>query len=151
MHAATKDVNPDILSLLLEHDVDVDSRDGNDATSLHWASVRGTLSVGQYLLDHGADINARDKDGCTPMYVGMYYSLKGVEFAQMLLECGAVVDAQDNDGRTSLHRAVGMGKIEGARLLLEQCRCQRARQIRRDRFPVHDETGYFRTTFSVWC
>jgi ankyrin repeat protein len=69
MHAAMKGGDPDTLSLLLEHDADVDSRDGDDATSLHRASYRGTLSVGQYLLDHGADdINARHNIGLTPLY-----------------------------------------------------------------------------------
>jgi ankyrin repeat protein len=35
MHVATKEGNTDIFSLLLEHDADVDSRDGNGETSLH--------------------------------------------------------------------------------------------------------------------
>ena len=117
IHAATKGGNPDILSLLLEHDADVDSRDWEDATSLHWASDRGTLSVGQYLLDHGADINARDENGLTPLFDA---ARRGhVEFAQMLLERGAVVDARENNGETSLFRAVKDGRIEVARLLLE--------------------------------
>jgi ankyrin repeat protein len=42
-----------------------------------------------------------------------------VEFTQMLLEHGAVIDAWDNHGGTSLHVAVGTGKIQVARLLLK--------------------------------
>jgi ankyrin repeat protein len=120
MHAASAGRNTDILSLLLQHGADVDSRDVYGSTSLHLASYRGTLSVGQYLLDHGADISARDMDGWTPLYVCAYAAPKGhVEFAQMLLERGAVIDARDDDGRTSLSMAVERGKIEVARLLLE--------------------------------
>jgi ankyrin repeat protein len=37
----------------------------------------------------------------------------------MLLERGAVVDARDNRGGTSLHKAVEMGRIRVARLLLK--------------------------------
>src|SRR5882757_1187723 len=62
MHAAADRGNTNILSLLLEHDADVDSRDEDDATPLHFASSYGRRSAGQYLIDHGADINARDRD-----------------------------------------------------------------------------------------
>jgi ankyrin repeat protein len=117
IHFVTEDGNTDILSLLLEHDVDVDSRAGDGATPRHWAPSTGKLDSGQCLLDHGADINARDQNGLTPLFEA---AREGhVEFAQMLLERGAVIDARDNDGRTSLHMAVKEGKIEVARLLLK--------------------------------
>jgi Ankyrin repeats (many copies)/Ankyrin repeats (3 copies)/Ankyrin repeat len=115
MHAAARG-NADIVSLLLEHDADVDSRDVDDATPLHWASFHGTLLVGQCLLDHGADPNAREKYGFTPLF---HAARQGhVEFAQMLFERGAAIDARDKYGRTSLHTAVKRGKIEIVRLLL---------------------------------
>jgi ankyrin repeat protein len=117
MHAATVGGNTDIVSLLLEHDADVDSRDWAGVTSLHWAAVDGKLDIGQCLLDHGADINALDQEGLTPLFDAARQGR--VEFAQMLLERGAVIDAQDNFGRTSLHMAVEWGKIEVARLLLK--------------------------------
>jgi hypothetical protein len=117
MHVAAEGGYTDIVSLLLEHDVDVDSRDGIGMTSLHWASYGGTLSAGQCLLDHGADINARDEHDWTPLFDA---ACRGhVEFAQMLLERGAVIDARDDSGRTSLHWAVDWGKIQVARLLLK--------------------------------
>jgi hypothetical protein len=120
MYAAATGGNIDVLSLLLEHHADVDSRYAFGSTSLHFASYRGALSVGQCLLDHGADINARDRDDWTPLYVcACTSSGEHIEFAQMLLKRGAVVDARDDHGRTSLHRAVGLGRIEVARLLLE--------------------------------
>jgi hypothetical protein len=117
IHAATREGNTDILSLLLEHDADVDSREKFGATSLHWASNLGRLSAGQCLLDHGADINARDPGGLTPLFDAVRDG--HVEFAQMLLGRGAVIDARDNRGRTSLHKAVEKGKIQVARLLLK--------------------------------
>jgi ankyrin repeat protein len=108
--------NTDILSLLLEHDVDVDSRGADGATSLHWASNFGNLSAGQWLLDHGADINPGDEKGFAPLFdaAGREY----VEFAQMLLERGAVIHARDNEG-TSLSWAVDWGFIPVVRLLLK--------------------------------
>jgi ankyrin repeat protein len=119
MHAATgrECGNADILSLLLEHDVDVDIRDVEGATPLHWAPAGGNIDIGQWLLDHGADIHARDQDGLTPLFDAANHGQ--VEFAQMLLERGAVIDARDDRGRTPLRRAVEKGEIQVAQLLLE--------------------------------
>jgi hypothetical protein len=118
MHAATNGGNPDIVSLLLEHDADVDSRDGMGAAPLYYASYHGTLSIGQCLLDHGADINARDRYGLTPLFGASFEGR--VEVVQMLLERGAVIDDRDIFGKTSLHDAVERGKIQVARLLLKR-------------------------------
>jgi hypothetical protein len=117
MHAAAWNGYTETVSLLLEHDADVDSRDKAGATPLHHASYGGKLDIGRCLLDHGADINARDEDGLTPLFDAARQ--EQVEFAQMLLERGAVIDARDNEGRTSLHHAVKRGKIQVARLLLK--------------------------------
>jgi ankyrin repeat protein len=117
MHAAAVNGYTDIVSLLLEHNAVVDSRDSDSATPLHYAPHGGKLDLGRCLLDHGADINARDQDGLTPLFDAARQ--EQVEFAQMLLERGAVIDARDNRGRTSLHEAVLYGKIQVARLLLK--------------------------------
>ena len=107
----------DIVSLLLDHDADVDTRDVDDSTSLHVSSHFGILSVGKCLLDHGADINAQDENGLTPLFDAARQG--HVEFAQMLVERGAVIDAQDRYGRTSLHLAAAEGNIQVVRLLLK--------------------------------
>jgi ankyrin repeat protein len=69
MHAAARGGNTDILSLLLEHGADVDSRDVYGRTPLigQQCVEKENSDVGQYLLDHGADINARDTMVATPL------------------------------------------------------------------------------------
>ncbi len=109
MHAATHGGNTDIVSLLIEHDADVDSRDGIGAAPLYYASYYGTLS---------ADINARDRFGLTPLSGATYEGR--VEVVQMLLERGAAIDDRDTPGKTSLHVAVERGKAQVARLLLKR-------------------------------
>jgi hypothetical protein len=118
IHAAAEGGNTDIVSLLLEHDADVDGRDNVGATPLHWAASSGKLDIGQCLLDHGADINARSRYGWTPLFEAAGGG--HVEFAQMLLERGVVIDARDDDGRTPLSWAVGSGRIQTARFLLKR-------------------------------
>ncbi|KAN0118150.1 hypothetical protein V8E52_005411 [Russula decolorans] len=116
IHAATAG-NTDILSLILEHNVDVDGRGMLGRTPLHPAASSGKLDIGQCLLDHGADINALNHLGWTPLFKAAGGG--HVEFAQMLLERGAVIDARDNGGRTALSWAVEGGKIQVVRLLLK--------------------------------
>ena len=116
MHAAAKGGYTNIISLLLEHDADIKSRNVSDETPLHSASCCGKLETGQHLLDHGAEIDAQDVSGFTPLCDAA--RLGHVEFAQMLLERGAMIDIRDERGRTPLGWAVYKGEIQVAQLLL---------------------------------
>ena len=116
MHAAAKGGNTDIFSLLIEHDVDVDSRDMHGITPLHWASKYGRCDFGRCLIDHGADVNARDQQGMTPLFQAASYDR--FEFAQMLLERGAMIYVLDIQRRTPLRTALEEGSPQVARLLL---------------------------------
>jgi ankyrin repeat protein len=46
--------------------VDVNTRDKDSKTPLHWASVQGRLKAARVLLEHGADVEAEDDKGKTP-------------------------------------------------------------------------------------
>ena len=117
MHAAASGGHTKILSLLIDHGVDVDSRDGDELTALHLTSLNGKLEAGQILLDHGAEIEARSRYNNTPL---IYAAGDGfIEFVRMLLERGAAIDARGNLGRTALHWAIDMRKPQAVRLLLE--------------------------------
>jgi ankyrin repeat protein len=116
MHAAARAGHINILSLLLEHGVDVDVRNRNGETPLLKASWFGKREAGWYLIDRGADINAPDWRNFTPVFV----AFKGhVQSARMLLERGAVIDIRNQYGETPLHQALRWGEIELVRLFLE--------------------------------
>ena len=117
MHTAVERGHTDIVSLLIEHDADVDSRDDYGATPLHHAPDGGKLDIGQCLLDHGAEINARDNEGLTPLFDAA--RVGHAKFAEMLLERGAEIDFRTKQGITPLIRAVQSRKIEVVRLLLK--------------------------------
>lgn len=92
---------PANVRLLLEHGADVNERDKDGRTPLHY--VRKP-EVCRDLLAAGADVHARDNRGRTPLFY-----VQGAEVAELLLAAGADVNAHDNEGCTPL---LALGGIE---------------------------------------
>ena len=118
LHVAAHAGHIDILSLLIDHGVDVDILNRGNETPLLRALHSGKREAGRYLLDRGADINASNLIDLPSLY---FVTSRGyVEFARMLLERGAATDFPNTGGETLLHTAVRQGTIELVRLLLER-------------------------------
>ena len=117
--------NVDVTRLLLQQGTDVNSRDKNQATPLHFASFRGHFEISLALLDHGADINARNADGQTPLHrvpmsiESRYSGYNCHRVAELMLERGADVNAPDKFQATPLHFAYFMSNLDIARVLLD--------------------------------
>jgi ankyrin repeat protein len=109
--------------LLLERGVDVNARQKDSCTSLHWAAFKGRLELTQVLLEHGASASIATNEGETALHIvsrGEYDSQEqGVSTARLLLERGVDVNTQRKDGWTSLHRAAFKGRVELTQVLLE--------------------------------
>ena len=50
-----------------EEGYDVNTKDENGCTLLHWASISGNIDSVRYLLEKGADIDIKNKAGCTAL------------------------------------------------------------------------------------
>ena len=99
MHVAARHGHANILSLLLEHGVDVDERDASQ-TPLHRALLFGKLEAVQFLLDHGADISARHVLDWPPLHFAIRAAVQDIQVVRLLLERGADVNARDGSGDT---------------------------------------------------
>ena len=52
---------------LLALGVDLNAKDSEKKTSLHWAAWKGHTELAKVLIDAGADLNANDEDEWTPL------------------------------------------------------------------------------------
>ena len=63
----TQDCHLDVVKFLLEHGADPDSKNNNDSTPLHEASLYGSVKGAQSMLEYyGANIHAQTWEGQTP-------------------------------------------------------------------------------------
>ena len=92
---------------------DVNAKDQNGKTPLHYAAWKGHKEIAELLVESGADVNAkRGRSGRTPLHWA-----NNKEIAELLIDAGADVNAEDGDGDTSLDWAIMRNHTEIADLL----------------------------------
>ena len=95
--------------LLLEAGADVNARDAQGDSVLHYIACRCNNAVAipilRLLIDAGADVNARGKQSKTPLHWAAEYrgSAKAIEF---LLRAGAAANAKKDGDNTPLNLAI---------------------------------------------
>jgi len=113
--AATQS-DPQLLTLLLQHRVDVLQRDGAGRSALWHAARAGQPAAAQALLGAHADPEAADKEGHTPLIAA---ALSGnLATAEVLLQASVRVDAATSGGDTALLVAAAAGRTDIVQALL---------------------------------
>ena len=104
-----------ILKRLIDKGGDVNARNQDGITPLHWAIAKGDVEIVRVLLASGADINVTDAEGITPLH---WVAYKGYEvIVKVLVIAGADIKATDNNGSTVLDYAAQggyTGRVEKA-------------------------------------
>ena len=115
INQAVFDGNIEAVKQHLAAGTDVNAKDDNGWTPLHFAVYYGHKEIVELLIAKGADVNAKDKNGWTPLHLAAENGRKQV--AELLIAKGADVNAKDKNGWTPLHLAVDGGHTEIADLL----------------------------------
>lgn len=87
---AAKEGSTDMVRSLLDRGADVNAKDDDGWTPLHWAAVLEQPEIARTLLDRGADIHARNNDGLTPLQVAE--KEHKTQTAQLLRESEVAID-----------------------------------------------------------
>ncbi|CAB0035784.1 unnamed protein product, partial [Trichogramma brassicae] len=99
----------------IRHEAQIDVRDKNGNSPLHWALYRLRKPTAEMLLRNGANVNLTNDEGSTPLHIICQLKNKGYHdyrlaelFFKVTDEINQLVqvDVQDNEGRTPLQYAV---------------------------------------------
>jgi TPR repeat protein len=92
---------------LLAKGADVNAKNFDGLTPLHYSAARGYKSMVELLLANHADVHVTSRSGCTPLHFAVQENQETI--AELLLANGAEVNAKDNKGLTPLHESAGRG------------------------------------------
>ncbi|KAL6726577.1 hypothetical protein Aduo_008537 [Ancylostoma duodenale] len=99
--------------LLSLSEVDVNHRNNNRQTALHYAASKNHAEIVHLLLEAGADVNAADKFGATPLHRAASQGHERI--VRMLLGQPKIyIDARNSEGNTPLFLACEEGREDAA-------------------------------------
>ena len=92
-----------MVELLINGGADVNAKNDDNRTPLHFAMIRGTPKIVEMLIKNGANVNAQTKSKETPLHgVANGDSDKHYAIAELLLNNGADVNLKDTNDKTPL-------------------------------------------------
>ena len=97
---AIKNHDHETVRALLKQKVDVNTREGDGATALHWAVERDDFETIEALLRAGADVNAANDYGVTP--ISLACTNRNATVVKKLLVAGADPNVATSMGETAL-------------------------------------------------
>ena len=108
----------DVVALLLEHCVDIESPNKEGRTALMWACRNGHLQAVQLLVERGANLHAQTKKGINCFHWAVWGA--SIDVADWLLQQGMDLEGQNNSGCTAPIWAAASGSIPMCKWLLHK-------------------------------
>lgn len=98
IHVSAREGAIDDVKKHLAAGVEVNIRDSEERTPLHWAVDRGHLSAVEVLVNSNADVNAQDNEGQTALHYAVLCEREDI--AELLVKHHADLQIKDGDGNT---------------------------------------------------
>jgi cellobiose-specific phosphotransferase system component IIA len=103
---------------LLEQKADVNARQGDGMTALHWAAFNDDLEMARMLLGAGANVKAETRLGAvTPLFMACKNG--SASMIEALAQAGADANLPNAHGTTPLMMAAASGSAEAVKVLLD--------------------------------
>ena len=112
---AINDRNLEMFDLIMAQDVNLQARDIEKATPLHFAASMDQPEMVKALLKKGALINMQEKKGATPLIMAIFHNAP--KSARVLLEAGADRTITDIGGNTPMQVAKSFGNPQMIEML----------------------------------
>jgi 26S proteasome non-ATPase regulatory subunit 10 len=109
-----------IVDVLLAKGADVNLKNNNGQTALHFAASKSNLDIARVLLSQKPAASARIKDKRGQLALHRAASVGNVPMLKALLDANSPLNATDMDGMTALHHAISEGHGDAALLLLSR-------------------------------
>lgn len=127
-----------LVDILAYGGADLDARDKNGWSALHWAANKGELALARKLLELGADPKLRDSSRSRLTALHLAVQRAQADMVELLIDGGADLEAAcARTGSTALHLSVERGSLELSRCLLELGADVEARDTRERSTPLH--------------
>jgi ankyrin repeat protein/beta-lactamase regulating signal transducer with metallopeptidase domain len=105
---------PNFVELLISKGAEVNSKDKNGWTPLHYAGLQSI----DFLVAKGADVNARTNQGETVLH--LLATGGNEDEVQLILSKGIDINVKDTLGQTALHRAIVFSQSAIAKILIKK-------------------------------
>ncbi|KAL8953062.1 MAG: hypothetical protein Q9222_001055 [Ikaeria aurantiellina] len=106
-----------LVDLLLSKDADVNVKNFNGQTALHFCASKNHLDVARKLIARKASARVKDKREQLPLHRAA--AVGSVPMVNLLLENRSPLNATDSAGYTALHHAISEGHGDTALVLLK--------------------------------
>jgi ankyrin repeat protein len=100
---------------LIKDGAEVNSKDDDGNTGLHWAASYGFTEMAEILISNGDDVNLRNNDGNAPLHWAAGQG--STEIVKLLIANGADINAKGKSNWTPLRWADAMDKKEISEIL----------------------------------
>jgi len=105
-----------VKKLLRSYKINVNKKDDNERTPLHFAALKGNEKAIKLLKMRGANPNIEDCHGSIPLHLAAKHN--NPEAVKLLIDMGSELNVQDRYGNTPLHLAAYKGNVRVAEELL---------------------------------
>ncbi|KAI9738600.1 MAG: hypothetical protein M1834_008104 [Cirrosporium novae-zelandiae] len=107
----------EIFDLLLRKEADINMKNYNGQTALHFCASKNNLDIARKLIAQNASARIKDKRGQLPLHRAA--AIGSVPMVQLLVNNKSPLNATDISGQTALHHAISEGHGDTALLLLK--------------------------------
>lgn len=106
--------DPDIVKALAKGGADLNERDDDQLTPLHWAVLTNHAGAVKALIATGANVNAVDKHGFTPLHYAATVDFGNADTVKALVAAGADRSIKTKDGKTAAMQAEKVAYLKDA-------------------------------------